>query len=261
MPSPRAKRVAAGRAALIILAAVSLKFATSAWAQQAGTVTQLSGTAELLRAGVTSGVTLRMAIELHDQLTTAADSSLTLTLTDNTTVSLAQATRLIVDQNVVAGGIRQQTLIRLLTGSVNAVVNTAGRTIAPNNFQIVTPNAIVGVRGTDFDTTYTEGVVRPGYDGCARYTDVVVHDGVVALSNPSNPAAVVEVFPGYETTVPCLLPPLNAGPIGLTGAAGPGGRGGGRAGVAAVVSGFSAPPPGVGSSSPPPPSPVTRFIP
>ncbi len=198
-------------------------------------------------------------MKLHDRLTTAADSTLTLTLIDTSTLSLSQSSTLVLDENVVTGGVRQITLIRLLIGSVNAFVNTPGRAVAPNNFQIETPNAVVGVRGTDFSTTYTEGVVRPGYDGCARYTDVVVREGVVAISNPAAPAAAVEVYPGYETTVPCLLPPLNAGPIGIAGAAAPGTAGGGRTGAAAAVSGFSAPPPGVGSSPPPAP-PIPKVV-
>lgn len=87
----------------------------------------------------------------------------------------------------------------------------------------------------------------------------MVREGVVAISNPSTPAAAVEVYPGYETTVPCLLPPLNAGPIGITGAAAPGTAGGGRTGAAAAVSGFSAPPPGVGGSPPPAP-PIVKVV-
>ena len=82
--------------------------------------------------------------------------------------------------------------------------------------------------GTDFDTTYIEGRVRPGYEGCQRYTDVRVREGVVAVSNLANPAEVVEVSAGYETTVPCLLAPLSAGPLGIAGAAGPGEAGGRR---------------------------------
>jgi len=244
----------------LILAVAWLYFASSAWAQQpVGTMTQLNGTAQVQRGGSTLSASLTMALELHDQVKTAADSTLTITLADNSTLSLYQSSTLVLDDNVVTAGVRERTLVRLVIGNVTAVVNTAGRTIAPNNFQIYTPNAIVGVRGTEFDTSYSEGVVRPGYEGCERYTDVVVREGVVAISNPANPAAVVEVPAGYETTVPCLLPPLTGGPIGIAGAAAPGTAGGGRTGAAAAVSGFSAPPPGVGSSPPPAP-PIVKVV-
>src|SRR5208282_1539601 len=138
-------------------------------------------------------------------------------------------------------------------GGLRSIVPVLLRT---EGFEIHTPNAVTAVRGTDFDTTYIEGRARPGYEGCQRYTDVRVREGVVAVSNLANPGEVVEVTAGYETTVPCLLPPLNAGPLGIAGAIGPGaagGRSGGAGGAAAAAVGFSAPPPGGGSSAPPPP--------
>ncbi len=239
----------------VLLTAVCLAllcFGSNAWAQQVGTITQLSGTAQDLRAGATIGITLTMAVQLHDQLSTAANSTLTVTLVDNSTLALYPSSTLVVDDNVVAGGVRQRTLVRLARGAVRAIVRVA-RVIAPNNFDIQTPNAVLGVRGTDFDAIYTEGTVRPGYEGCQRYTDVVVREGIVAVNNLANPAAVIEIPAGYETTVPCLLPPLTGGPIGIAGTAAPGAAAGARnsAGAAAAVSGFSAPPPGVGSSPPP----------
>jgi hypothetical protein len=206
-----------------------------------------------------------MAIQLHDQITTGLASAVTVTLADNqSTVALADSTTLVFDENVVAGGVRQRTVVRLLAGGMGSLIRTAlfGGT---STFEVHTPNATAAARGTDFDTTYTEGIIRPGYEGCQRYTDVIVREGVVGVTNPAVPTVEVDVPAGYETTVPCLLPPLNAGPIGITGAVGPGtptGRsGGGLAGIeaAAAVSGFAAPPPGSGSSAPPPPPPV--FVP
>ena len=55
-----------------------------------------------------------MPVEVHDRLTTAIDSTLTLLLVNNSTLSLSQSTTLVVDENVVTGGVRQKTLIRLL---------------------------------------------------------------------------------------------------------------------------------------------------
>jgi hypothetical protein len=193
---------------------------SKASAQQiVGTVTQLSGTAQLLRARVTSGVAPAMAVQLRDQITTGLASAVTVRLADNqSTVALAESTTLVFDENVVAGGVRQRTLVRLLAGGMSSLIGTALYRGIPT-FEVHTPNATAATRGTDFDTTYIEGVTRPGYEGCQRYTDIIVRDGVVALTNPSNPTAEVDVPAGYETTVPCLLPPLNAGPIALTGAA------------------------------------------
>jgi ferric-dicitrate binding protein FerR (iron transport regulator) len=253
-------RLTARTAVLIIFVVVSAELnlcPSSVWAQQVGTVSQLSGTVLLERAGSTGGAALGTAIQLHDQLTTAIRSAVTVTLADNTALSLSESSTLAFDENVVAGSIRQKTLVRLVEGGLRSLVTAALHSGAPT-FQVQTPNAVVTSRGTDFDTVYIEGAIRPGYQGCQRYTDVMVREGVVGISNLANPSAEVEVGAGYETTVPCLLPPLNAGPLGITGAAAPGSAasgksGGGSVGSAGAVSGFSAPPPGVGSSPPPPP--------
>jgi len=191
-----------------------------AWDQPVGSITQLSGSAQLRRAGLTQTPAVGTVVVLHDQLTTMPDSAVTVTLADNSTLSLSQSTTLVFDENVVAGGTRQRTLVGLLSGAVNSVITTAMRSGNPT-FQINTPNAQVGVRGTDFETSYTEGTPRPGYEGCQRYTDVVVRKGVVVVSNRVNLAAEVDVPGGYETTVPCLLPPLAAGLIGIGGGAAP----------------------------------------
>ena len=148
-------------------------------------------------------------MQLHDQLTTGVASAVTVTLADNqSTVALAESTALVFDENVVGGGVRQRTLVRLLGGGVSSLIWTALYRGIPT-FEVHTPNATAATRGTDFDTSYIEGVIRPGYEGCQRYTDVVVRQGVVALTNPASPTAAVDVTAGYETTVPCLLPPLT----------------------------------------------------
>src|SRR5262249_21417178 len=149
----------------------------------------------------------------------------------------------------------------LLGGGLSSLIHTA-LISGTSTFEVHSPNATAATRGTDFDTTYIDGIIRPGYQGCQRYTDIQVRQGTVAVTNPANPTAEVDVPQGYETTVPCLLPPLNAGPLGITGAVAPGaaarGRaGGGLAGIGAAEAavGFAAPPPGTGAAPPPPAPP------
>jgi uncharacterized membrane protein YgcG len=259
------------RAIWLFLAFVTLTVCLTpltALAQQVvGTVTNLRGSAQILRAGATIAVVQGMAVDLQDRLTTSVNSSATVRLASGITLTLAAHTNLTFNQNVTTGG-TGRTQLNLLEGGLRSLVPPLMRT---ESFEIHTPNAITAVRGTDFDTTYIEGVVRPGYEGCQRYTDVRVREGIVAVSNLANPAVEVKIEAGYETTVPCELAPLNAGPLGIAGAAGPGeaggrseGGGGGGAGggisaaggAAAAAVGFSAPPPGSGSSAPPPPPPM-----
>ena len=259
------------RAVWLFLALASLTVCLApltALAQQVvGTVIKLSGSAQIERAGATIAVVQGMAVDLHDQLTTSVNSSATVRLASGITLTLAAHTNLTFNQNVTTAG-TGRTQLNLFEGGLRSLVPPLMRT---ESFEIHTPNAITAVRGTDFDTTYIEGVVRPGYEGCQRYTDVRVREGIVAVSNLANPSEEVKIEAGYETTVPCELAPLNAGPLGIAGAAGPGeaggrseGGGGGGAGggisaaggAAAAAVGFSAPPPGSGSSAPPPPPPM-----
>ena len=230
--------------------------------QVVGNVTELSGSVELQRGSSRQPATLGSAIDLHDQLTTGPNSSATVRLVDNSTIALSDSTSMTFDENVVSGATRQRTVLRLIVGAISSLVTPN----AGGAFEVHTPNAVAAVRGTDFDTTYIEGSARPGFGGCQRYTDIKVREGVVDISNVANPGEAVEIDAGYETTVPCLLPPLSAGPLGIAGAVGPGAHGGGRTGsaggasggAAAAAVGFAAPPPGTGSA--PAPAAVTRVV-
>ena len=257
-------RLTGGRALCFFLALISLTvfFAPSiARAQQiVGSVTELRGSAQIQRAGATIAVVQGISIELHDRLVTSVNSTAVVVLSSGTTLTLGEHTNLTFDQTVTTSG-NGRTLLSLVEGGLRSIVPVL---LGTQGFEIHTPNATTAVRGTDFDTTYIEGRVRPGYEGCQRYTDVRVREGIVAVANLANPTQAVEIDAGYETTVPCELPPLNAGPLGIAGAAGPGEAGGGRSGgggssaaggAAAAAVGFSAPPPGSGTSAPPPPAP------
>jgi hypothetical protein len=120
----------------------------------------------------------------------------------------------------------------------------------PADYQVHTPNAVAVVRGTKFDTAYSENVIRPGYQGCARYTDVSVYQGTVDLAPLAAPNAGEDISAGYEATLPCDKPPTAAGPLAMTGATSLD-----SASVAGGGAGFAGPVPGV-SVAPVPACPV-----
>lgn len=221
--------------------------ASSAWAQNpVGTITTLKGTAQIERAGkatqlqgpITLNAPGAMNIELNDRVATELDSSLVITLPGNTELSAIQQTILVFDRTPPP--IRSR--VNLLRGSLEVSVTP------PSDLDFLTSNGDIHVVGTLFDITYTEGVVRPGYGGCQRYTDVAVRKGVVAVNNPANPAVVVEVPAGYQTTVACLQPPLSAGPIGIPGTS----SAGRAAGAVGGLLGVPLPPPSSGAPVPVP---------
>lgn len=145
-----------GRVVCLFLALVSLVKVIApsiACAQQiVGTVSQLSGTAQIQRGGATISVAQGIAIELNDRLTTSVNSSATATLANGTTLTLAEHTNLTFDQNVAASGVRK-TELNLVEGGLRSIVSVLQPT---ETFEVHTPNAVAAVRGTDFDTTYIE---------------------------------------------------------------------------------------------------------
>jgi hypothetical protein len=226
--------------AMLVVEAAFTSLASSALAQNlAGQITHLEGTADVRLPGAApTSATPNMSIEYHDQLTTHAKSQVEITLPRQTKLVTWPTSIVLFDRTVLG------SLVKLLRGSLEASV------LPPNPARFLTGNGEILVRGTLFDISYSEGVVRPGYEGCDQYTDLIVHEGVVAISNLANPSVVVEVPAGYETTIPCKLPPLSPGPIGITGAPAPGNAAASRTSAAAAITGSAAPPPGVGPSFP-----------
>jgi hypothetical protein len=194
----------------------------SALAQEpAGSVTELEGTAKLSRGKQEFNVAIKMAVFVRDRLQTMAKSHLTVALRGGSQLILAESSTMVIDD--VAANAHADSAISLMLGHLRAVVYpTMGAT---PNFEVHTPNAVVGVRGTEFETAYIEGKPCPGFPTCLHYTEVDVYKGVVEVRNPTNPTAPpVRVTQGYETTVPCELAPSSAAPLGMSELGAPGYR-------------------------------------
>lgn len=240
-------RVVKRPALAVVVCTLLATFAASTASAQvaAGSVTALTGTAQLQRGTSTSNAAVGMQVQIGDRLTTEANSSLTITLTDASKLELGESSALAIDEHVLgAGGSRVSTKVSLFSGLVHSFVNLTA-TGAPN-FEVHTPNAVAAARATDYATGYEEGVERAGYGGCNRFTDIAVYHGTTGISQKATPnIPEVPVPEGYETTVPCSMPPLAPGPIGMTGASSTGG-------VAAKAGGGGAPAP---IGAPPPACP------
>ena len=152
-----------------------------------------------------------------DQITVTS-GHLTITLSDGSILKAGSTSVLVLDEQLLgSGGAVASTRIGLLAGIMRSIVKhtSAG---SPPNFEVHTPNAILSVRGTKFDTAYSQGVHRAGFGDCTRFTDVKTYEGRVGASNASLASSLeTTVNAGYETTIPCDSPPLSPGPLGLTG--------------------------------------------
>lgn len=219
--------------------------ATDALAQTpVGVVTAVSGSAAIQRAGASVSPRVGTQLDLGDRVTTGANGHLTATLTDNSQLELAESSALVVDQMVFGAGGRISTRLNLAIGALRSSVTSAVGGVP--NFEVHTPNAVVAVRGTKWNTRYHEGTQRPGFPSCKRFTDVEVYEGTLDVSSAITPSAQHQaVSAGYETTVACDSPPLEAGPLGITGIGGIGGFRGVAPGAGGVSPPLSVEPPPV----------------
>ncbi|HJU29264.1 MAG TPA: FecR family protein [Candidatus Binataceae bacterium] len=140
--------------------ALMLAMASSAYAQsRAGTVTNLSGSAQITRAGRSFAAVYGAPIDVGDNIATASGGNITITLTDGSQIELSGDSKLVIQENQLnAAGVRQSTKLGLLQGLVRAVVRVTAGT--PPNFEVHTPNAVASARGTIFDVSYEKGVAR-----------------------------------------------------------------------------------------------------
>lgn len=208
-----------------------------------GTVSELVGTAHLERGGSAQPVTSGMAVELKDKFTTDAGAHLTITLNDNSQLKLAEQSTLVVDEMAVAPG--GTTKVSLLGGNLESLVTKALRGTAPS-YEVKTPNAIAGVRGTKFSVGYAPSSAVCGE---SPTSDVAVAQGAVEVANGATPGVGITVEGGYETVVCAGRPPLPPGPLGIAGPAGTGTAAGGFAGSSPGAGG--APPPACPVCPPP----------
>ena len=197
---------------------ISVCLAGNAAAQvSAGTIKDLRGAADVRRNGRSMEAAPGMLILVGDKLETSGKSRVTVELVDGSQLMLSDASSVVIDRTMTS---RADSMIELFKGRLRSTVNMrAGQP----RFEVHTPNAVASVRGTDFDTEYIEGRPCPGFPQCLRYTDVGVYKGTVEVSNPTSlkPLSVL-VTAGYETTVPCELPPATPGPLGIGDLMGPG---------------------------------------
>jgi ferric-dicitrate binding protein FerR (iron transport regulator) len=184
----------------------------------AGTIKDLQGAAAVHRNGGSIVAASGMPLLLGDKILTSLKSRVTVELIDGSELTLSEGSSIVIERAMTSVA---DSMIELFKGRLRSLVNMVpGKA---TGFEVHTPNAVASVRGTDFDVEYIEGKPCPGFPQCLRYTDVGVYKGTVEVHNPTSlkPTAV-RVAAGYETTVPCELPPAAPGPLGIGNLIGPG---------------------------------------
>lgn len=169
-----------------------------------GKFTHVEGRVDALRGGSLPAAPVKVEdpVFLKDIIRTKSDSKAEITFTDNSLLRIAQRSRIDVSEYIVEEG-RRSAVIKLPRGKVEAIVpeeRVKRISISPeaNRFEIHTPNAVAGVRGTDFFVFQERDT-----------TGVFVVYGTVCVYNHRFAKDVVCVPAGHLTFIDALQRPIS----------------------------------------------------
>ncbi|MGK5014134.1 FecR family protein [Janthinobacterium sp. 61] len=217
-----------------------------AWAGQvAGTVMQLSGPLMAKKAdGKVKILAVKSEVEQGDTLLTEKETYALIKLIDNSEITLKPNTSFVIEQFSYAAEQPDDdhAIFSLLKGGLRSVTGLLGKR-NKERFEMKTPAATIGIRGTTFVANYVAPSVPPltsappsAGQGLAPGLYVHVIDGLIQVSNPAGaqsfapgqfgftpnfrqPPVLLPVNPGMPFTLP---PAFVATSSGASAAAGPG---------------------------------------
>jgi hypothetical protein len=143
------------RQTLSLVVSVVWLFATAVLAaEDVGTVASTRGAAEIGRGGARSAATVGETVQLGDELHTGSDGQLRVVFRDDSVIDLAENSSLVVDQQVFdPAASHYSSLLQLVAGKARAFVSQYYRTPGAA-YEVQTPTAVAGVRGTSFLVDY-----------------------------------------------------------------------------------------------------------
>jgi hypothetical protein len=187
----------------------SLFAAVSLAADAVGRFTKVEGVVDILAGGALPGVPAKVSdtVSAKDVIRTKSASKAEITFTDGNIIKIAQRSRIDISE-YAADESKNGKVIKLTRGKVEAwveknVVDKIAVSKGTNRFEIHTPNAVAGVRGTDYFVFYDKGI-----------TGVIVKEGKVYTYNQMFPDKLVEVTAGNLTTIFPNNAPHDPRPVG-----------------------------------------------
>ena len=106
-----------------------------------GTISQLSGAAQIQRGGATLAAQQGAPLKLHDTVTTQPDASVTLGFGDGSSVALSGSTSVAIEESTVVNGQAVPSRVTLISGDIHTIVpDKEGR---PHSIEVNTANAKV----------------------------------------------------------------------------------------------------------------------
>jgi hypothetical protein len=165
-------------------------------AETVGKFTYIAGTVDILREGAfpAKPAKLNDPVNLRDIIRTKSSSKAEITFKDNSVLRIAQRSRIDISEYFISDS-SNKGVIKLSRGQAQAIVDKSAAkriSVSPgaNTFEIQTPNAVAGVRGTEFFIAYDMNT-----------TTVLLQDGDLCIYNIQIPQTVTCLPPGYIVTV------------------------------------------------------------
>ncbi len=145
----------------IIIGLLTLFIPATGFCEPVGKVTSVEGRVDVTRSGkpaesVESGTDLHVG----DIIRTKSKSRASVQFADGSTLRIAQETRLEITE-FLAGKKQTKGILNLFRGKIFSAVKKTGRLFGKarkNRFEVRTPTAVVGVRGTEFITYHQQDI-------------------------------------------------------------------------------------------------------
>jgi hypothetical protein len=199
---------------LLLLAIVSIVGARWASAQeQVGVVDAIEGQADVLHAGASAWTALgeKAPVLLGDQLRTQAGAKLRIVLREDSVLQLGPSSQLEITEQLLAP--TAVSRFQLLFGTLRAIV-TERYSQLRGRFEVETPTAIAGVRGTVFIAQYDPAQEETLVVGIERVTRVSGRaQGAGAAEVDVGPGMATRVRRGARPALPEPLPEMQLRPL------------------------------------------------
>ncbi len=168
-----------------------------------GRVDALSGSATVVRNGVTVVLNVGDTVRKGDVVQTSGSSSVAIVFADGTTFSLNANGRMVLDEFVyAAGGTGNSAVLNLVQGTFSFV---AGQVAKTGDMRVETPVATMGIRGTAVLVEISAN------DGQTRFSVMVEPDGTTGSFNLYNKTTGALIGTVSNSSVGWLVSP--AGPL------------------------------------------------
>lgn len=167
--------------AVVFLLIMQLVIPYNVLAAEVGKFTSVDGKVTLMRAGVLYRAVVNSQVQAKDLIVTGDKSSAVMTFPDESTISLSENSKMEVKEFMIKGKTRKG----IFSMSIGRLVANVTKFIGGDNaFEVHSPTAVCGVRGTGFE--FIVGMV-----GSQLTTTVTCTTGALSVSALSATGAVV----------------------------------------------------------------------